>query len=192
MANEGRSGYSVLYRFGLAPWESSGLPKEFADLTQPGRALELGCGRGNQAIDLARRGWKVVGIDFVPGAVAAANRKAREAGVSAEFWVGDVSRLAEAGVGTGYDLVYDIKCFHGLAPHLRPAYAAGVAAACRSHGDFILFATEPSSRRRRLGLPAGVSAGDVRMLFSTDFDLIGTRPAPREPFGEAVYHFRRL
>ena len=191
VATEGRRGYRLLYRIRLTPWESTGLPMELVGLAGSGRALELGCGRGKQAIELARRGWQVVGIDFAPEAMAAARERARQAGVSAEFRVGDVTRLAEADVGTGYDLVYDIKCFHGLAPTLRPAYAAGVAAACRSHGDFILFATEPSRRRRRLGLPPGVSADDVRTVFSADFEWVNTKPAPDVPFGEAVYHFRR-
>jgi len=68
--------------------------------------------------------------------------------------------------------VYDIKCFHGLAPHFRGAYPGGVAAACRPGGDFLLFATQPSRTRRRFGLPAGVSADEVHDTFSAEFKLI--------------------
>ena len=192
MSSRGRGGYRWLYRLSFAPWESRGLPPELSALEPPGRALELGCGRGNQAVELARRGWSVIGVDFAAEAVAAAARRARQAGVDAEFRVGDVTRLGESGLGGGFDLVYDIKCFHGLAPDLRAAYAAGVAAACRPGGDFVLFATQPSETRRRLGMPAGVSGGDVRATFSSAFELLESRHAPaHEPFGEAVYRFRR-
>ncbi len=47
VASQRRSGYRILYRLRLAPWESKGLPAELADLHPAGRALELGCGRGN-------------------------------------------------------------------------------------------------------------------------------------------------
>lgn len=192
MSGRGQGGYRWLYRLRFTPWESRGLPPELAALEPPGRALELGCGRGNQAIELARGGWSVVGVDFAVEAVAAAAGRARKAGVSAEFRVGDVTRLGESGIGGGFDLVYDIKCFHGLAPDLRSGYAAGVTAACRPGGDFVLFATEPSETRRRLGMPAGISAGDIRATFESAFEPLEARPAPaHEPFGEAVYRFRR-
>ena len=192
MSSRGRGGYRWLYRLRFTPWESRELPPVLAGLRPAGRALELGCGRGNQAIELARGGWSVVGVDFAAEAVAAAARRARKAGVSAEFRVGDVTRLGDSGVEGTFDLVYDIKCFHGLAPDQRAAYAAGVAAACRPGGTFVLFATEPSEARRRLGMPAGVSAADVRATFASAFGLLEARPAPaREPFGEALYRFRR-
>jgi SAM-dependent methyltransferase len=34
--------------------------------TVPGRALDLACGAGRQALWLAERGWQVTGIDLVP------------------------------------------------------------------------------------------------------------------------------
>ena len=41
-----------------------------------GVALDLSCGTGNYALDLAERGWQVVGIDVDPLMVTAARRKA--------------------------------------------------------------------------------------------------------------------
>ena len=65
---------------------------ELADLP-PGRALDVACGEGRNAIWLAARGWAAVGVDFSATAVDRARRLAQEAGVGerAEFVVGDVT-----------------------------------------------------------------------------------------------------
>jgi len=47
----------------------------------PGRALDLGCGEGGDALWLARQGWHVTGVDISPTAVIRARGAAIEAGV---------------------------------------------------------------------------------------------------------------
>ena len=122
------TGYALAYRFGLTPWEryaraaaaSIGalLDKEEAERERPpGRALDLGCGRGQQTHELARRGWAAVGIDNIPRAIDAANRRADS---GATFVVGDVTDLAPADLGT-FDLFFDAGCFQGLSSEQRLA-----------------------------------------------------------------------
>lgn len=48
----------------------------------PGRALDLGCGEGADALWLAERGWTVTGVDISAVALERAARHAREAGLS--------------------------------------------------------------------------------------------------------------
>lgn len=48
----------------------------------PGRALDLGCGEGGDAIWLARRGWRVVAADVSRVALDRAEQHARAAGVA--------------------------------------------------------------------------------------------------------------
>lgn len=48
----------------------------------PGRALDLGCGEGGDAIHLARLGWQVTAVDVSPTALARVAAAARAAGVS--------------------------------------------------------------------------------------------------------------
>src|SRR5689334_23917491 len=47
----------------------------------PGRALDLGCGEGADAIWLAQRGWQVTGVDISPTAIARAQRAAEGAAI---------------------------------------------------------------------------------------------------------------
>jgi ubiquinone/menaquinone biosynthesis C-methylase UbiE len=58
----------------------------------PGRALDVACGEGRNAIWLAGRGWSAVGLDFSSAAVSRARQLAEQAGVAerTEFVVGDV------------------------------------------------------------------------------------------------------
>jgi len=58
-----------------------------------GVALDLSCGTGNYALDLADRGWQVVGIDLAPVMLVAARRKAAARDSSACFMAGDAGAL---------------------------------------------------------------------------------------------------
>lgn len=57
------------------------LAAEAVELT-PGRAVDLGCGEGGDAIWLAERGWQVTGIDFSETGLARAAAHAAERGVA--------------------------------------------------------------------------------------------------------------
>jgi SAM-dependent methyltransferase len=56
----------------------------------PGRALEIGCGEGADAIWLAERGWAVTAIDVSEIAICRAREASRAAGASVEWICGDV------------------------------------------------------------------------------------------------------
>jgi len=57
---------------------------------EPGRALDLACGEGRNALWLAERGWTVTGVDFSPVGLAKARRLGDERGVVVEWIVADV------------------------------------------------------------------------------------------------------
>src|SRR5918996_5592462 len=64
------------------------LVAEVAALT-PGRALDVGCGEGADAIWLARRGWTVTAIDISDVAVGRAREAAERAGAAVECVCGN-------------------------------------------------------------------------------------------------------
>lgn len=57
---------------------------------EPGRALDLACGPGRNAVWLAERGWRVTAVDFSEVALSAARRLARARGVQVEWLRADV------------------------------------------------------------------------------------------------------
>ena len=161
--------YQLLYLVGLRPWERGGVDRNLAGFldreertrTPPyGRALDLGCGTGLQTVELARRGWDAVGIDNVPRAIHQARR--RSATGSVTFVLGDVTNLAGAGVGDGFDLFVDRGCFQGLDDTRRGTVAQAVTDVAASRAVLLLFAWGTGAPRP---LPRGAEPGDVAGTF---------------------------
>lgn len=106
--------FSLWYYF-KPPWDSGISPPELLDYLDshgPGRAIDLGCGTGTNVITLAKRGWQVLGVDFVPRAIRIAKSKAAREGVQVDLRVENVTRLK--GVQGPFDFALDLGCFHGL------------------------------------------------------------------------------
>jgi len=66
---------------------------EATELT-PGRALDVGCGEGADAIWLAQRGWTVTAVDISDVAVGRAREAAEQVGVDVEWISGDALQTA--------------------------------------------------------------------------------------------------
>jgi SAM-dependent methyltransferase len=103
------------------------LNREQAERTAPfGSALDLGCGTGHWAIELARRGWDATGIDLVASAIKKARERAQKAEAAVRFIQGDATALRRAGVEPGIRFIWDFGTIHGLtqaqrkAPQWRP------------------------------------------------------------------------
>ncbi|HEY0449977.1 class I SAM-dependent methyltransferase [Actinophytocola sp.] len=90
-------------------------------LITPGRALDLGCGPGRNALHLASAGFTVDAVDLSPTAIAWARDRARDAGADVRFLCADAFSTDLDGP---YDLVYDSGCLHHLPPHRRISYLA--------------------------------------------------------------------
>jgi ubiquinone/menaquinone biosynthesis C-methylase UbiE len=109
--------------FGQPPWDTGISPPELIEFIQqhePGRAIDMGCGTGTNIVTLAQAGWQVTGVDFAPRAVKLATQKLRRAGVSAEVFVRDATRLR--GITGPFDLALDIGCFHAFSSENQEAY----------------------------------------------------------------------
>jgi SAM-dependent methyltransferase len=122
------------------PWDTNQTPPEvyeFIESKPPGRALDLGCGTGTNVITLAKFGWQVVGVDFVPKAIRTARKKAEKACVQAEFHVDDVTRLDN--VQGSFDFILDIGCYHSLDSNGMQAYRQRVQQLLAENGTYMIY-----------------------------------------------------
>ena len=74
--------WDVMYLFRKTPWDTGITPPEIVAMIEGGkvsigRALDLGCGTGTNAIYLAQQGFTVTAIDVSRRAVALAKHKTR-------------------------------------------------------------------------------------------------------------------
>ena len=136
-----RAVFDLRYRLGLAPWDTGISPPELLTLLNDlpaGRALDLGCGTGTNAVTMAQRGWQVVGVDFSPLALARARRRARGLSPAPQFLLGDVTRLE--GIAGPFDLALDIGCYHALSPEGQARYVQALASRLPAGSTYLLYA----------------------------------------------------
>lgn len=123
-------------RYAGAPWPSN--PDEslvaLATPLVPGRALDLACGPGRNAIWLARAGWTVTGVDASAVGLSQARARAEEAGVTLELVNRDL--LSYVPAPGSFDLVV-VANLH-LAPHEREALFARAVAAVAPRGHLFV------------------------------------------------------
>ncbi|HEY2642938.1 MAG TPA: methyltransferase domain-containing protein [Galbitalea sp.] len=113
---------------------------EAATSRAPGRAVDVGCGEGADAVWLAEQGWDVTALDVSAVALERAARHAQDAGVSVH-WIH--AGLLDAGLEAGdFDLVsvqYPVllKTADAAAEHtLMDSVALGGILVIVHHADF--------------------------------------------------------
>jgi len=77
---------------------------------RPGRALDLACGTGRNALWLARQGWSVTAVDGSATAVEVLRNRAERSGVTVDAQVADLETNAFTIVPACYDLI--VMCYY--------------------------------------------------------------------------------
>jgi SAM-dependent methyltransferase len=164
-------------------------------LIAPGRALDLGCGPGRNALYLASHGFEVDPVDLSPVAIAWARERAQEARADIGFRCGDALAPSAAApsatdLGGQYDLIVDSGCFHHLALLDRLLAPGGhLALTCFAAGEMgSELPDDELYRERELGGGLAYTPESLRWIFSdlTEIDLRRMQDEPPESayFGE--------
>ena len=131
------------------------------------------CGRGHDLRVFAGLGHRITGFDIAPAAIAEARFLANLNRIEAELLVRDVLGLAEEFPGR-FDMVYDYASFSALAPHLRRAYGAEMAAITAAGGYLLVlaFPMRPDVAGRSGRPPFLVQESDLSAALSPRFSVV--------------------
>lgn len=122
-----------------------------------GRALDLACGEGRNAVWLAERGWEVVAIDFSDVALEKARALADARGVEAEWIHADLLEFEPS--PKGFDLV--IAFYLQVPADARTPVLQRAAGAVASGGTLLVVAHDSSNLEDGYGGPQ-----DATVLYS--------------------------
>ena len=110
-----------------APWDTGRPCPELIRVIEehsisPCRAVDLGCGTGTNAIELARRGFQVTAIDGVSQALDIGRTRANSERVPVAFVEDNLLELTQD--FQPFDFLFDRGCYHEVRLINLPAYLA--------------------------------------------------------------------
>ncbi len=161
---------------GQAPWDTGRPQPAIVQLAEAGRiqgsVLDVGCGTGENVLDLAAGGHESWGLDFVPRAIERAKTKAAQRGIDAHFLVGNALELSK--LGRRLDTVIDCGLFHTFTDEERPLFVQGLAEVLDPGGvlHILCFSDEePGSEG-----PRRVSRQEIRDAFRHGWNVAQIEP----------------
>ena len=174
------------YRAKPAIWSGRPNPQLVAEASEltPGRALDVGCGEGADAIWLARRGWQVTAVDISTTALQRAAAHASAAGpqIAARIdWTHADLRRQPPAEGA-YNLVS--SQFMHLPGEARRDLFARLAAAVAPGGTLLIVGHHPSdlhTTAHRMHFPDMMFTGDevASSLDPTTWQVLAAAARPR-------------
>ncbi len=131
----------------------------------PGRALDLACGEGRNAVWLAQRGWQVTAVDFSEVALAKAKRLAQSRGMDVEWIAADLLDYRPPGT---FDLIADL--YLQLPPEERRLVLERASVALAPGGTLLVLGHDLSNLTDGYGGPT-----EAAVLFTPD-DIVRDLP----------------
>ncbi len=177
--------FELRYIVGNTPWDTGVSPPELISFLQEnpaGRALDLGCGTGTNAITINNFGWDVIGVDSSYFAIKRAIEKTMCQAREVDFRRLDVSRLK--GIDGTFKLILDIGCFHSLSPTSRAGYLQRLAELIDPAGTYLLYTWLADDGEPGASTP---SHEDLMTLFSPIFSSIRTEVGTEQERTSAWY-----
>lgn len=141
--------------------------REACQLVRPGaRAVVIGCGLGDDLLELIRRGYDAVGIDVSPTAIRWAAR--RHSQHAERFIAADLMNLPARLVGR-FDLAVEISTIQSVHPSLRRLIVGGIARTLTPRGTVMVLTRardEADEMDMHDGPPWPLTRGELIDLFS--------------------------
>ena len=159
------------------------LAGEAAEL-RPGRALDVACGEGRNALWLAEQGWQVTAIDFSTVAIDKARRIAQRRGVDVQWLAADVAEYPLP--ANSFDLA--VVLFLHTDEDERQKWLANVMQALKSGGTLLYVGHDPRNIAEGVGgpqdpryLPDAAALSEALVGFDVLAAKVIERPVARDP-----------
>jgi len=145
--------------------------KEFG--IKPCKALDVGCGTGDNVLWAVSQGFTVAGIDLSEKAIEMAKEKSSQNNMKADFFVRDI--LEDNIPGAPYGFIFDRGCFHTFDDHKqRKEYARIVASLLAKDGLWLTLAGNFDDGRLDVGPPKR-SALDIATTVEPFFEILSLK-----------------
>ena len=163
------------YLAGETPWDTGEPDPHLAEFlrslpAERGRALDVGCGTGTNALWLANQGFSVVGIDVSSTAIERARAKVDATARNCHFAVADFLRDTHS--DGFFELVFDRGCFHVFdKAEERARFAERVASLLTPGGKWLSLIGSTEGPERDYGPPRR-SARDVISAIEPHLEIV--------------------
>lgn len=134
------------------------------------KALDIGCGTGDNSIWLAQNHFQVIGIDSSEVALDKAKEKSSEAGVKCHFMLVDF--LENQIEGAPFGFIFDRGCFHSFSSESeRKQFAENVNAHLEEAGLWLTIVGNADEDRQGPGPPQR-TASDIVLAVEPYFEIL--------------------
>lgn len=168
--------FTESYAKGETPWDTGRPSAELLRALDLGKlkgetALEIGCGTGINALELARRGFRVTAVDMVEKPVQLARARAHEVGLKVDFRVADVLK---DDVGGPYDVLFDRGVYHILRKMDLKGFQEVLKLITRPGSLWLSLSGNAKEKETETGPPV-VHEQDIRSEWEDLFDILELR-----------------
>jgi SAM-dependent methyltransferase len=167
--------YKERYKSGDTPWDIGQPDFNLIEVVNKHpipscKALDIGCGTGDNSIWLSQNRFQVTGTDTSDLAIEKAKEKAAKAGVACTFMYVDFFKSRIEGAPFGF--IFDRGCFHSFGSEKdRKNFAQNVAAHLAEDGLWLTLVGNADEQRRSPGPPQR-TAGDIVSAVEPSFEIL--------------------
>ncbi len=186
-----KQSFQERYETGDTPWEIRRPDHNLTTMVKqapikPSKAIDIGCGSGNNAIWLAEQGFTMTGCDNSETAIKQAKEKTKAAKVTCSFQVTDF--LHDVIPGAPFPFAFDRGCFHCFKEEgFLSEYAQKIATILEDNGTWLSLIGNSDEPRTEDG-PPQLSALMISQTVEPFFEILSLTsgyfdsklsPAPR-------------